>query len=85
MRRVGLATSLIKTSRPSPVRREEMTNAANTIFSEDSARRRSLELQRRERRTPAARCPRKDSRAFMRVHRDTAWAPDNTVPYSVII
>ncbi len=26
---------------------------------------------------PAARCLRKDSRAFMRVHRDTAQAPDN--------
>jgi hypothetical protein len=21
-----------------------------------------------------------DSRTFMRVHRDTAWAPDNSVP-----
>ncbi len=57
-----------------------ITNAANTIFSEDSAQARSLELRRRERRTPAARCLRKDSRAFMRVHRDTAWAPDNSVP-----
>ena len=31
-------------------------------------------------RMPAAHCVRKDSRAFMRVHRDTAWAPDNSVP-----
>jgi hypothetical protein len=40
---------------------------------------RSLELQRRERWMPAVRCLRKDSRALMRVHRDTAWAPDNSV------
>jgi hypothetical protein len=58
-----------------------ITNATNTIFSEDSGRRaRSLELRPRERRMQAARCLRKDSRACMRVHRDTAWAPDNSVP-----
>jgi len=29
---------------------------------------------------PAARCLRKDSRAFMRARRDTAWAADDSVP-----
>jgi len=38
------------------------------------------EPRRGERRMSAARCLRKDSRAFMRVHRDTGWAPDNSDP-----
>jgi hypothetical protein len=57
-----------------------ITKCCEHYFQRGFWQARSLELRRRERRMPAARCLRKDSRAFMRVHRDTAWAPDNSVP-----